>query len=80
VNVGSWLTRLRWPPASRSAYWGTTPYLGILHVTDGSKRAFGLEVADVGLALRTKNIGAGVSSCSSRLTGGGKPGTIGQGN
>jgi hypothetical protein len=57
---------------------GTTPYLGILHVTDGSKRAFGLEVADVGLALQPKNIGAGVSSCSSRLTGGAKAGTNGQ--
>jgi len=80
VNVGSWTTRLRWPPASRPAYWGTTPYLGILHVTDGSKRVFGLEVADVDLALRPKNIGGGVSSCSSRLTGGAKSGTNGQGD
>jgi hypothetical protein len=49
-------------------------------VTDGSKRVFGLEVADVDLALRPKNIGGGVSSCSSRLTGGAKSGTNGQGD
>jgi len=58
VNVGSWRTRLRGPPASRSAHWGSAAFLGVLHVTDVSKRAFGLEVAHVGLDLRPKNIGA----------------------
>ena len=58
MNVGSWRTRLRGPPASRSAHWGSAAFLGVLHVTDVSKRAFGLEVAHVGLDLRPKNIGA----------------------